>query len=240
MGANLLYVTSKRLIVNEIYDNDYQYRKGYPKDATFGLEAVGLFKDQADIDNSPFQSFGAVKPGDIKYKDQNNDGVVDFNDEIYLRRWQAPLSGGLQAKISYKDLTLYAIGEGRSGAKTFMEGNYYWVDGNDKYSEIVYNSWTPETASTATYPRLSSQANSNNFRRSTFWLYNNNYFQIRKIQLTYRMPESISNSMYMNNLDIFVDASNVYQFAPNRKIRETRVGNQPYYRTFSIGVRTNF
>ena len=240
LGANLLYVSSKRLVVNEIYENDYQYRKGYPKDATFGLEAVGLFKDQADIDNSPVQSFGAVKPGDIKYKDQNNDGVVDSNDEIYLRRWQAPLSGGLQARISYKNLTLYAIGEGRSGSKTFMEGDYYWVDGNDKYSEIVYNSWTPETASTATYPRLSSQANSNNFRRSTFWLYNNDYFQIRKIQLTYSVPESISRSVYMNNLAVFVDASNVYQFAPNRKIRETNVGGQPYYRTFSIGVRTNF
>lgn len=240
LSANALYVTSKRLIVDEIYDNDYQYRKGYPKDATFGLEAIGLFKDQADIDGSPEQSFGAVKPGDIKYKDQNNDGVIDSNDEVYLRRWQAPLSGGLQAKITYKNVMLYAIGEGRSGSKTFMEGNYYWVDGNDKYTEVVYNSWTPETAATATYPRLSSQANNNNFRRSSFWLYNNDYFQIRKIQLTYKMPQSVTKPLLMEEFDIFVDASNVYQFAQNRKIRETRVGNQPYYRTFSIGVRTKF
>src|SRR5690606_7981855 len=148
-----------------------------PVDATFGLEAVGLFQDQADIDNSPLQAFGDVQPGDIKYRDQNGDNIVDGNDEVYLRRWQAPFSGGLQLRLKYKDLTFFALGEGRSGSETFLEGNYYWVDGNDKYSEMVLDSWTPETSSTATYPRLSSVANSNNFRRSSFWLYNNNYFQ---------------------------------------------------------------
>lgn len=240
IGANMLYVTSKRLIVDEVYANDYQYRKGYPKDATFGLEAMGLFKDQADIDNSPRQTFGTVRPGDIKYKDQNSDNIIDSNDEVYLRRWQHPFSGGLQMKVSYKDLTFYLLGEGRSGSRTFMEDDYYWVDGNDKYSEIIVNSWTPETATTATYPRLSSQANNNNFRRSSFWLYNNDYFQIRKIQFTYKLPEFITNSLHMKEFNIFVDGFNVFQFAENRKIRETRIGAEPYYRTFSIGFNTKF
>lgn len=240
LGVNTLYVTSKRLIVDEVYEDAYRYRKGYPKDATFGLEALGLFKDQADIDNSPVQSFGTVRPGDIKYKDQNGDGVIDGNDEVYLRRWQTPLSAGLQLKVAYKNLTLYALGEGRAGADTFMEGNYYWVDGNDKYSEVVLNSWTPETAATATYPRLSSLANSNNSRRSTYWMYNNDFFQIRTIQLTYKMPEFVTRPLKMNHFDIFVDASNVYQFAKNRKIRDTRVGGDPYTRTFSVGLRTKF
>ena len=240
LGMNALYVTSKRLVVDEIYEDAYRYRKGYPKDATFGLEALGLFQDQADIDNSPVQSFGTVRPGDIKYKDQNGDGVIDGNDEVYLRRWQTPLSAGLQLKVAYKNLSLYALGEGRAGADTFMEGNYYWVDGNDKYSEVVLNSWTPETAATATYPRLSSLANSNNSRRSTYWMYNNDFFQIRTIQLTYKMPEFVTRPLKMNYFDIFVDASNVYQFAKNKKIRETRVGGDPYTRTFSVGLRTKF
>ena len=238
--ANMLYVTSERTKVDEVYDNDYQYRQGHPVDASFGLEAIGLFEDQTDIDNSPLQAFGTVRPGDIKYKDQNNDGIVDNNDQIYLRRWQAPFSGGLQVKISYKNLTLYALGEGRSGSKTFMEGSYYAIDGDDKYSEVVLGAWTPETKNTATYPRLSSQSSTNNLRRSTYWLYNNDYFSIRKVQLTYNMPEAISKAMFMKNLDIFVDASDVFQFAKNRKIRDLRVGNEPYYRSFSIGVKANF
>lgn len=240
MGVNMLYVTSERTKVDEVYNNDYQYRKGRPADATFGLEAIGLFQDQAEIDNSPLQSFGTVKPGDIKYKDQNGDGIVDSNDEVYLRRWQAPFSGGLDVKISYKDLTLYILGEGRSGSETFMEGDYYWVDGNNKYSDIVLGSWTEATKNSATYPRLSSQTNSNNFRRSSYWLYNNDYFSIRTVQLTYNMPASISKLLMMKKLDIFVNASDLYEFAKNKKIREIRVGSEPYYRTFSVGVKANF
>lgn len=239
-GVNVLYVTSERTKVNEIWKNDYQYRKGHPKDATFGLEALGLFQDQAEIEGSPKQTFGTVRPGDIKYKDQNGDDLIDANDEVYLRRWQAPFSGGIQLRMSYKNLTLYVLGEGRSGSKTFMEGNYYWVDGNDKYSEVVLGSWTPETRNAATYPRLSSQANSNNARRSSYWLYNNDYLQIQKVQLTYGMPQPVIKALKMKEFDIYIDASDVWQFAKNRKIRETRVGSEPYYRTFSIGVKANF
>lgn len=240
LGVNTLYVTSERLVVDEIYEDAYRYRKGYPKDATFGLEALGLFKDQADIDNSPKQLFGTVQPGDIKYKDQNGDGVVDAKDEIYLRRWQAPFSAGIQMKLSYKNFSLYMLGEGRSGSDTFLEGDYYWLDGDKKYSEMALNTWTPETAATATYPRLSAQTNNNNHRRSTYWMYNNDYLQLRTIQLTYVLPEQITNMLKMNYFDLFLNASNPFQFAPNRKIRETRVGAEPYSRTFTIGLRTKF
>lgn len=240
VGANALYVTSEKTKVDEIWSDGYQYRKGQPVDATFGLEALGLFQDQAEIDASPLQTFGTVKPGDIRYKDQNGDNVIDANDEVYLRRYQAPLSGGLQVKVSYKDLTLFVLGEGRRGSDTFMEGDYYWVDGNNKYSDVVLGAWTPETKATATYPRLSSQTNSNNFRRSSYWLYNNDYFQIRKIQLTWNVPASIAKTVLMKNLNLFVDASDVFQFAKNKKIRDLRVGSEPYYRTFSVGVKANF
>jgi len=240
IGANMLYVTSERKTVDEIYNNDYQYRQGHPVDATFGLEALGLFNDQVEIDNSPRQLFGTVKPGDIKYKDQNNDGVVDANDQVYLRRYQAPLSGGLQIKLSWKDVTLFVLGEGRAGAESFKEGNYYWVDGNKKYSKVVDDAWTPDTKETATYPRLSSQTNSNNFRRSSYWLYNNDYFNIRKIQLTWNLPEAVSKAMLMKNMDLFIDAFDVWQFAKNREIRDLNTGGEPYYRSFSVGVKANF
>lgn len=239
-GVNALYVTSERTKVDEVYSNDYQYRQGHPRDASFGLEAIGLFEDQADIDNSPIQAFGAVQPGDIKYKDQNGDGIVDSNDEVYLRRWQAPFSGGIDLRLSYKNFTFYVLGEGRSGSDAFREGNYYWVDGNNKYSEVVLGSWTPETKNTATFPRLSAETDNNNFRRSSYWLYSNDYFNIRKVQLTYNVPEVVANTVFMKSLQVFVDATDVYQFAKNREIREVRVGGEPYSRTFSLGVKANF
>ncbi|HET7179862.1 MAG TPA: SusC/RagA family TonB-linked outer membrane protein [Chryseosolibacter sp.] len=240
VDLNALYVTSEKTKVDEVYDNDYQFRQGRPVDATFGLEAVGLFQSQADIDNSPLQAFGDVKPGDIKYKDQNGDGIVDGNDEVYLRRWQAPFSAGAQLRLSYRNVTLFILGEGRTGSDSFMESNYYWVDGNDKYSEVVLNSWTPETSATATYPRLSSVTNSNNYRRSSFWLYNNDYFQIRRVQLSYDLPDHLTSRLRMKHLSVFVNATTPIQFAKNREVRDLNTGGEPYYRTFSLGLKSNF
>jgi TonB-linked SusC/RagA family outer membrane protein len=240
LGINTLYVTSKRTKVDEIYNNTYQYRKGHPVDATFGLQALGFFQDQTDIDNSPKQLFGTVKPGDIKYKDQNGDGYVDANDEVYLRRYQAPFSGGLTFLVSYKDLTLFILGEGRSGSENFKESNYYWVDGNDKYSETVLGAWTPETKATATAPRLSSLTNSNNFRRSSYWLYNNDYFSVNEVQLTWNVPVKWSRSLLMKNMNLYVQGQDLYQFAKNRKIRDLRTEAEPYYRTFTVGIKANF
>jgi hypothetical protein len=239
-GVNVLYSTSERTKVNEVYDNDYQYRKGHPKDATFGLEALGFFQDQEEIDESPRQSFGTVSPGDLKYRDQNGDDLIDANDEVFLRRWQAPWSGGLEIRLTYKNLTFFLLGEGQKGAKNFKESSYYWIDGTDKYSEIVLDSWREETKNTARYPRISSRANSNNLRRSSFWLYENDYFNLRRVQLNYKMPENVTKFLSMNDLNVSLNATDLFQLAKNRKVRDLNVSGEPYYRTWTITVKANF
>jgi TonB-linked SusC/RagA family outer membrane protein len=239
-GLNLLYSVSKRLKVNEIYANDYQYRKGYGKDATFGLEALGIFQSQEEIDASPFQTYGTVKPGDLKYKDQNGDNIIDSQDEVFLRNWQAPWSQGLELRLSYKDFTLFLIGEGQQGAKNFRESTYFWMDANDKYSVLARDSWTPETKNTAIYPRISSEANSNNLRRSTFWLYSNDYFNLRRIQLNYSVPQKIAGYLFTKSLDISLNASDVFQIASNLRERDLRVGAEPYYRTYTLTLKAKF
>jgi TonB-linked SusC/RagA family outer membrane protein len=239
-GANVLYSTSKRTKVNEFYKNDYQYRKGHPKDATFGLESLGFFQNQEEIEQSPRQLFGTVRPGDLKYKDQNGDNIVDANDEVFLRRWQDPWSGGLEIRVSWKNLTLFLLGEGRLGSKNFRESTYYWMDGTAKYSEIIRQSWTEETKNVAKYPRVSSQSNSNNLRRSSFWLYKNDYFNLERVQLNYAMPHAVSKALSMNDLIISLNATQLFQFAKNRKFRELRVGSEPYYTTYAITLKANF
>ncbi len=75
-----------------------------------------------------------------------------------------------------------------------MSSNYYWVDGDDKYTDFILNRWTPTTKATATFPRLSSVSNSNNFQNSTFWLYENNYFDLQRVQLSYELPASAAKN----------------------------------------------
>lgn len=239
-GLNLLYSVSERKKVNEIYADSYQYRKGHGKDATFGLEALGFFESQEDIDHSPYQTFGTVRPGDLKYKDQNGDGVIDSRDEVFLRNWQAPWSEGLEIRVSYKDLTLLLLGEGQQGAKNFRESSYYWMDSNDKYSVLAREAWTPETKHTAKYPRISSEANSNNLRRSTFWMYSNNYFNMRRVQLNYNVPEKIANVLFMKDLAVSLSASDLFQIAANTRERDLRIGTEPINRTYTITLKAKF
>lgn len=240
VGANILYANSNVIKRDEIYGYAYQYRTGRPVDALFGLVAEGFFADATDIANHAQQTFGIVKPGDIKYVDQNNDGIIDANDQIQIGRSQSPFSYGLNLKLTYKSLTLFVMGDGRMGADSYITGDYYWVDGNKKYSQYILNRWTASTSTTATYPRLSSQTNLNNFQNSTFWLYRNNYFRFNRVQLNYEMPETVAKIFLMHNLSFYLAASNLLTLSKHREIRELNIGSEPQYRSYSIGIKTMF
>jgi TonB-linked SusC/RagA family outer membrane protein len=240
VGFNALYADSEVKERDEVWENDYQYRKGNPVDAMFALVADGLFADQDDIDDQALQLFGTVRPGDIKYIDQNEDGVVNANDQVMIGRSGAPFSLGLDVMFKYKSFTLYALGYGRTGADDYKDGNYYWVDGDDKYTGFILNRWTPTNKANATFPRLSSLSSSNNFQNSTFWLYKNNYFDLQRVQLSYKFPSSVARILFMKDLNCYVDATNLLLVSKYREIRELTVGAEPQYRTFSVGIRTLF
>ncbi|MDD2283876.1 MAG: SusC/RagA family TonB-linked outer membrane protein [Paludibacter sp.] len=240
IGANALYSTSEVMKMDEVYDNDYQYRKGRSVDALFGLVADGFFEDENDVSNHDFQAFGEVKPGDIKYVDQNNDGIIDTNDEVQIGRSQAPFSYGLNLQLSYKSFSLYAIGNGRVGADSYIKGDYYWIDGDKKYSEFVLNRWTEDTKTDATYPRLTTMTSTNNFRNSTFWLYRDDYFTLQRAQLNYEFPKSIKNALLMKDLSCFLAASNLFTLSKHSEIKDLRIGNEPYSRSFVLGLKIMF
>src|SRR5690606_32225671 len=96
-----------RNIIKESFETPkreaYSYRQGNPVSQYFGLEAIGFFKDESDIYSSPLQTFSNVRPGDLKYRDQNGDGIIDVNDEVAIGRHDYPeMTFGLNAGASYK------------------------------------------------------------------------------------------------------------------------------------------
>ncbi len=256
-GFNLLYCISEVKKRSEIYNYDYQYRVGKPVDAFFGLVDDGFYSQDDFVineggnlvlkENLPVPAFGRVQPGDIKYIDQNEDGVIDANDEVFIGQWQQPWSFGINLKLTYKQLSLFVLGIAQTGGDGLLHSwgdnplydNYYWVDGTDKYSEIVLNRWTPETANTATYPRLSSISNRHNFRPSTFWLYDNSFFDIKRIQLTYELSDKICKKLNMKALSVNIAAVNLLRIAENKKYQQLNIGSQPQYRYFTLGLRTS-
>lgn len=244
-GANMTYYTtnaSKRDDTN--YADSYQYRQGKPLDAIWGYECLGFFKDQADIDNSPKQSLGGtVRPGDLKYKDQNNDGVIDTKDQVDLGKggwYGAPMTVGVNLTFKYKNFTLFMLGVGGFGGHAVKNNSYWWIDQEDKYSAAVRGRWTPETAETATYPRLTTQNGANNNTTSDFWMYSTSRFDLAKVQLTYDFPKCIIGNGIIKGLSVYASGNSLLTLAKERKLLEMNVGSAPQTRFYNLGVKVRF
>jgi TonB-linked SusC/RagA family outer membrane protein len=240
LGISGTYVTTEALVRDELYEDTYRNRAGKPTDAIFGLENEGFFMDQSDIDNHAAQKFGEVKPGDIKYKDQNGDGIINERDEVVIGNWNSPLSGGVHFTAKWKNFTLFAMGNAWFGGTNMKSGLYYWVYGDRKYSDVVRGSWTEETKNTATYPRLTTLSGDNNFRYSDFWTFKDNAFNLSKVQLTYSLPDKLLKGSFVKGLNLYVNGSNLLLVSENKDIMELNIGTSPQARYFSLGIKAVF
>lgn len=243
LGVVGTYYKTKATRRAEMYEDQYQNREGNPLDAIWGLESNGFFTSNEEIENSPSQSFGQVSPGDIKYIDQNNDGVIDNQDEVYLGKggwYGSPLTLGVNFTAEWKDFTFFALGIGRFGAHGMKDSSYFWMDGDDKYSVVARNRWTPETSETATYPRLTTTNSNNNFRSSDFWLYSTDRFDLAKVQLSYNLPKELFHQTFVQELGIYVNGVNLLTVSPERKVLEMNVGSAPQNRFYNLGVKAIF
>lgn len=243
LGSNLVYAVPKVLQMDEpVYEWDYLVRTGKPTDARFGWVALGLFRDWDEINDpsTPVQTFGEVRPGDIRYKDLNEDGVIDDNDVEMIGYSSARFQYSLNLRLNYRMFELFVIGTGQTGQSSYFTNQYYWVYGERKYSEVVLDRWTPETAETATYPRLSSTNNSNNFRNSTFWLYDNNWFTLHAVQLNMSLPYRLVEKSFLKGLQVYLRGSNLLTISPIREKKELNIGSEPQYRLYAIGLNASF
>ncbi|PZX17248.1 TonB-linked SusC/RagA family outer membrane protein [Breznakibacter xylanolyticus] len=243
LGVSGMVFDSEALKRSENYEFEYQNDAGKPLDALWGLKSDGFFKDADDIAASDYQTFGQVKPGDIKYIDQNNDGLIDSKDAVYLGKagwYGSPFSMGVNLTVKWKNFTFFAMGTGRYGAHAFKSGSYYWVDGDDKYSEVVRDRWTEQTKDSAKYPRLTTLTSDNNFRNSDFWLYSTDRFDLEKVQVTYKLPQSLLSRTFISDMDVYVAGYDLLTIAPEREILERNVGSAPQTRFYNVGLKATF
>lgn len=244
VGVSATYYTTEATKRDENYQYAYQNRTGKQIDGVWGLKTVGFFNDQQDVDNSPKQKFGGtIKPGDLKYVDQNNDNIIDEKDEVYLGRggwYGAPLTVGVNLTLKYKNFSFFALGTGGFGGVAMKNSSYHWVYGNGKYSEIVRERWTEQTKETATFPRLTTQTGANNFRNSDFWLYKTDRFNIAKLQLTYDLPEEILVNSVIKGVSAYISGSNLLTIAKEKETMELSIGSAPQTRFYNVGVKVVF
>lgn len=220
----------------------YQNREGKPIDGIWGYQSAGLFQEDDEIKTWADQSAlgSETKPGDIKYIDQNGDKIIDSKDQVYLAKagwYGSPFTLGVNLTLNWRGFTLFALGTGNWGGHGDLSGNsYYYATGTNKYSAEMRNAWTPETAATATLPRLTTTSGANNTVSSDYWIYSTDAFRLAKLQLSYDLPESLMRKCFLSGLQVYVSGSNLFTFSKNRRILDTNIGSEPAYRFFNVGL----
>lgn len=245
VGVNGTYYDTKATKRDEIWGEDYLYREGRPVDGIWGYVSDGFFASDEEAAAADQKALGGsdLKGGDIRYVDVNKDGIIDTKDQVFLGKggWYGdPFTLGVNITAKYKGFTLFVHGTGGFGAKGVKNNSYWWVAGDGKYSAAVRGRWTPETAATATYPRLTTTNGANNFTTSDFWIYSRDRFELAKVQLTYDFPSRLFHGPIIKGLSVYVSGDDLLMISKNRKIMEMNVGSAPQSRFYNVGATVTF
>ena len=249
LQANISYATNKILSMEEVSGlPDYQYKEGKSASALWGLEAIGYFKDEADIANSPFQTFQAVQPGDVKFKDQNNDSIIDAQDNIVIGNTIPQWTLGFVGTANYKGFDLQFVLSGMVGRTVYVTNNSMWViQNNNKATDIAYGAWEKGVnEDNATYPRLTTLSNKNNYNSSTLWAKSGDFVRLTNIEVGYSLPAKVLAKIKLKQVRFFVNAYNLFsidsmkQYNLDPEVPDAGVSGYPVMKVYNTGVNVNF
>ncbi len=245
----------------------YQTRSGLPINYRKGFISLGFFKDDQDVKSSPPQFGSTLRPGDLKYKDVNGDGVVNNDDAVPIAYNNFPrLVYGFGGEFRWKDLTLGLLLKGVGNVEYFESG----VGGNGLGLIPFYNGnsgnvldivkdqknrWTPAWYSgdpstenpDARFPRMNYGGNSdNNARLSTFWKRKGDYLRLQEVNLNYRIRSNkLLNTFGVQSMDVQLVGQNLFSisdvldyFDPEQA--ESNGGVYPIPARYSLQFYINF
>jgi len=248
LGGMFTYGVNKVVdIAEEPRAYSYLEAKGQPVNQPRGLEAIGFFKDDEDIRTSPTQMFSFVSPGDIKYKDQNNDGLINENDYIPMSYSdETPeINYAFNLGFEWKGFGINALFQGATHfIKWYMPGaNRPLVNRNNVAVEYYENRWISGQDNTnAKYPRLSSQSIPNNEQNSTIMYRDASFFKLRHCEVYYRtQPIKVIANNYIRELKLSVRGENLYTSSPIDLINpENPYAAYPTLKGVSVGLSLTF
>jgi len=223
---------------------DYLYRKGNPVGQKYGLEVIGIFQSQMEINNSPQQTFGEVRPGDLKYRDQNGDGRVDSQDVVKMFGTSTPLlQFGFGLHAEYRSLKVYADFQGVTGVTVSLLDSplYQPLVNNGTISQTFLKreiTWAPGREEYATMPRLTTQENNNNYRSNSLWYRDGSFIKLRNLGISYTLKNSLLNT---GETTVSITGTNLFSLDNIHFADPEQLGAYyPSTRTYWVGIKFNF
>lgn len=182
--------------------------EGFPIGSFFLYEMKGIFQNDLDVLTSAFQG-NNIKPGDVKYVDQNQDNIIDAKDRTFLGSAIPTVTTGLTLSGNYKNFDMSLFFQGAFGQKIFSQVNYDiegFYRGFNVTERYYREHWTGE-GSSDTQPRASWAAKSNNVKASSRFLEDGSYFRLKNLQVGYSLPGT--KKYGIDNLRVYLSGTNL-------------------------------
>ncbi|TLU92331.1 TonB-dependent receptor [Dyadobacter sediminis] len=234
--------------------------EGQPYGTFYGYKTNGLYQNQGEIDSDPNiandsrKTDGQIKPGDVRFLDLNNDGIVDDQDRTIIGSPQPKINYGFSAGAAYKgfDLTVFFVGVG--GSKIYNADRMQGLDAS--YSFNLYaeenNRWNGEGTSN-TVPRVSIDNSNRNFRPSDLFVEKGDFLRLKNFTLGYAVPKSVTDKVKLSNARFYITGQNIVTFTKYKGLnpelgyvgdtgRQLNVdyAQYPLARTWTLGATLSF
>lgn len=241
IGGQFSYARSKIKFIDEPLNvPEWQRRTGRPVDFLLVYQADGIYNNQEEIDNSVH--FPDAKPGDVRFVDQNNDGILNQDDQIILENSPTPrIQYGLNVGFDWNNFSLNVLFQGQADAQTI----YRPFDLNQQ-SYFYENRWRSERLTpNATYPAAYDLGSSSFQEVSTVWVKDNSFLRLKNIELAYSFNEKILKSLGLDSFRVFLSGNNLFILYDNIGFNDPESTSStgwfyPQQRLLSTGISLTF
>ncbi len=211
----------------------------------FGYQTLGVFQNEHELSNSP--KVAGQKVGDLKFKDQNGDGIIDANDRVFLGSYIPKFVYGFGTSFSYKNWDWSLDFNGQLGNKIYNGKNAVRPDLYN-FEDRVGNAWRPDKPSNEE-PRPT--AGGINYEPSDYFIEDGSYLRLRSLTIGYSLQSKALGRLNMYNARVYVRATNLFTLSGysgyTPEIASDNVlgsgidlGVYPLTSIYSVGINLNF
>lgn len=249
--GNFSYADNKIVEMDEGSEKDeWRRQTGRSVGQQFGYVALGLFESEEEIANSPIQTFSSiVKPGDVKYKDYNEDGVIDIHDQVAIGYSRVPkINCGFGLQLLWKGFDFGVFFRGQSMVSYSLSGYYfpfYYGVGKGNCLAASLDRWTEDNPrQDALFPRLSAESSSNNRQISTRTIYDGSLLRLSDAEIGYTIKAKWLKTIGCQAIRVYAVGNNLALFS-NWKLWDPETGSSngsayPLSRKVNLGVKMTF
>jgi hypothetical protein len=232
----------------------WQKEEGHSIGQFQGYLSQGYFKDFEDIANSPEQIGAAVRPGDLKFYDFNEDNQIDDKDRTYIGYTNVPnLNYGFSLGFDYVGFDFSMLFQGTEFSSMYIGDGmmFEFTNKNGKLLSHHLNRWAYytdpytgeliDTRATATYPRLNNGTNPNQ-KTSTYFLLDNSYLKLRNVEIGYNFDSKLLKKANISKLRIYCTGNNLFTWSEVKQVDPEGGHNEnyPQMSVYSIGLNVTF